>query len=98
MNFPEAERFQTMLVEQYRMNSLIMQWSSSHLYDGRLVAHPSVGDRVLSDIITTKTLGIEGAEGEETKIEQDEIDQADVIQNPLIYIDTAGSLMYEAVD
>ena len=70
MNFPEAERFQTMLVEQYRMNSLIMQWSSSHLYDGRLVAHPSVGDRVLSDIITTtRSSGIEGAEGEETKLE-----------------------------
>lgn len=42
MQFPDADRFQTMLVEQYRMNSLIMQWSSTQLYEGRLVAHSSV--------------------------------------------------------
>ena len=41
MRFPSADLFQTMLVEQYRMNSLIMQWSSSQMYEGRLVAHDS---------------------------------------------------------
>jgi ATP-dependent RNA/DNA helicase IGHMBP2 len=39
MNFEDSGRFSTMLVEQYRMNSAIMQWSSQFMYDGRLVAH-----------------------------------------------------------
>ena len=49
-----------MLVEQYRMNSLIMQWSSSQLYDGRLIAHSSVSNRVLGEIV-----------GEENKDDED---------------------------
>ena len=40
-----------MLVEQYRMNSAIMQWSSSTMYEGKLVAHSSVKDRVLGDLL-----------------------------------------------
>ena len=42
MNFEAAETFATMLVEQYRMNELIMNWSSQSMYQGRLVAHNSV--------------------------------------------------------
>ena len=40
-----------MLVEQYRMNSAIMQWSSQFMYDGRLVAHESVANHSVSDLV-----------------------------------------------
>ena len=89
MNFPEADRFQTMLVEQYRMNSVIMQWSSNQMYEGRLVAHDSVSNRVLSDLLAINNTGEESKEAPEP---------AEVAQCPLIFIDTAGALMYEAVD
>jgi ATP-dependent RNA/DNA helicase IGHMBP2 len=36
-----------MLTTQYRMNQVIMQWSSDQLYDGKLVAHSSVSDHLL---------------------------------------------------
>ncbi|CAC5358319.1 IGHMBP2 [Mytilus coruscus] len=39
-----------MLTTQYRMNQVIMQWSSDQLYDGKLVAHPLVSDHLLRDI------------------------------------------------
>jgi ATP-dependent RNA/DNA helicase IGHMBP2 len=42
MNFNSSAIFATMLVEQYRMNTLIMQWSSTNMYDNRLCAHKSV--------------------------------------------------------
>ncbi len=42
--FPESV---TMLTEQYRMNKIIMNFSSQEFYDGRLTAHSSVADRVL---------------------------------------------------
>ncbi|WP_207420823.1 AAA domain-containing protein [Desertivirga brevis] len=42
---PEAV---TLLEEQYRMNSLIMAYSSRVFYDNKLVAHPSVANRVIS--------------------------------------------------
>ena len=40
-----------MLVEQYRMNQAIMAWSSDALYEGRLVAHPTVRDHTVIDLI-----------------------------------------------
>ena len=51
MNFEDPGRFSTMLVEQYRMNSAIMQWSSQFMYDGRLVAHQSVANHSVSDLV-----------------------------------------------
>lgn len=81
-----------MLVEQYRMNSLIMQWSSTHLYSGRLVAHSSVSDRTLSDLLTNKGVDADGEAIAEAN------DDDDIGVQPLIFIDTAGALMYEAVD
>lgn len=39
-----------MLVEQYRMNSQIMQWSSNSMYDSKLVAHPSVATHSVADL------------------------------------------------
>ena len=59
------------------------------MYEGRLVAHTSVSDRVLSDLLTVNGAGEESKEAAEP---------ADVAQCPLIFIDTAGALMYEAVD
>ena len=55
------------------------------MYEGRLVAHSSVGGRILGDLLPAGSTE-EGAPGE------------DVAQSPLIFVDTAGSLMYEEVD
>lgn len=41
----------TMLDEQYRMNSLIMNWSSTAMYEGGLKAHDSVSNRTMSDLV-----------------------------------------------
>jgi superfamily I DNA and/or RNA helicase len=46
------EKTQTMLVEQYRMNDSIMNWSSNALYHGKLVAHPDVKDRVVDELMS----------------------------------------------
>lgn len=40
----------TMLTEQYRMNSNIMQWSSTEMYKSKLKAHPSVANHTLADL------------------------------------------------
>jgi len=50
MNFKDADIFSTMLVEQYRMNSQIMEWSSANMYDGKLVAHPQVATHTVADL------------------------------------------------
>jgi superfamily I DNA and/or RNA helicase len=71
-----------MLVEQYRMNQVIMAWSSQQMYENRLVAHGSVRNHVINDLL------------EESKDQTTELDCA----NPLLFIDTAGALMYEAVE
>ena len=76
MAFPSVDGFATMLVEQYRMNELIMQWSSHELYHDRLVAHGSVASATLGD------LGKFPPE----------------ITSPLLFVDTAGALMYEEVE
>ena len=56
------------------------------MYEGRLVAHASVSNRVLGDLLPADAnTGEDAAEN-------------DVNSQPLIFIDTAGSLMYEAVD
>jgi len=39
-----------MLVEQYRMNEIIMKWSSNEMYGGRLIGAPSVTSRLLCDL------------------------------------------------
>ena len=39
-----------MLLEQYRMNSKIMDWSSANMYEGKLVAHPNVAGHTIADI------------------------------------------------
>lgn len=40
-----------MLTVQYRMNKLIGDWSSGELYEGKLVAHPSVAQHTLRDLL-----------------------------------------------
>ncbi|XP_063685644.1 DNA-binding protein SMUBP-2-like [Bolinopsis microptera] len=40
----------TSLTEQYRMNELIMRWSSEEMYAGKLTAHSSVSSHVLSGL------------------------------------------------
>ncbi len=39
-----------MLETQYRMNSVIMEWSSKAFYEGRLKASDSVKDHLLKDL------------------------------------------------
>jgi ATP-dependent RNA/DNA helicase IGHMBP2 len=39
-----------LLDTQYRMNSLICDWASEHMYSGRLISHESVANRTLKDI------------------------------------------------
>ena len=81
MNFEAADTFATMLVEQYRMNELIMNWSSQSMYQGRLVAHNSVSQRTIQDLIN-----------------DGETNETGDITGPLLFIDTAGSLMYEGIE
>jgi superfamily I DNA and/or RNA helicase len=70
MQRPEAV---TLLEEQYRMNTQIMQFSSREFYEGRLRAHASVADRTLfpgdSPLLFIDTAGCgfeERAEGTST--------------------------------
>jgi len=37
------------------MNAAIMQWSSTEMYENRLVAHASVSNRTLGDILINGT-------------------------------------------
>ena len=76
MNF--ETKVSTMLNEQYRMNELIMNWSSNAMYNGELKANENVKHRVMNDLYN--------ANGEE------------LIKTPLLYIDTAGALVFEGVD
>ncbi|NWU07040.1 SMBP2 protein, partial [Cephalopterus ornatus] len=45
-----GERAVRMLTVQYRMHRHIMEWASTELYGGRLSAHPSVAQHLLSDL------------------------------------------------
>jgi ATP-dependent RNA/DNA helicase IGHMBP2 len=45
-----GEQISRMLQVQYRMHEEIMQWSSKEFYDGKLIAHESVKEHLLSDL------------------------------------------------
>lgn len=74
MRFEKSSEFSTMLVEQYRMHHLIMQWSSDAMYESCLVAHASVAHHTAIDLSENCELP------------------------PLMFVDTAGTLMHESVD
>lgn len=44
------EKESTMLNEQYRMNSKIMEWSSQAMYEGELTASSNVSSRLMKDL------------------------------------------------
>jgi superfamily I DNA and/or RNA helicase len=69
-------RLSAMLTVQYRMNDLIMRYSSQALYESRLVSHESVAHHRLID---SKRIRFG------TDVEEDEFST-----NPLILVDTAG--------
>jgi hypothetical protein len=46
-----GEGISEMLTVQYRMNKLIGDWSSREMYEGKLVAHPSVAQHTLRDLL-----------------------------------------------
>nr|XP_008106994.1 PREDICTED: DNA-binding protein SMUBP-2 [Anolis carolinensis] len=45
-----GDRVVKMLTVQYRMHQDIMQWASTEMYDGRLLAHHSVAQHLLKDL------------------------------------------------
>ncbi|BBM97873.1 ATP-dependent RNA/DNA helicase IGHMBP2 [Marchantia polymorpha subsp. ruderalis] len=45
-----GDQITSMLTVQYRMNELIMGWSSGELYDNKIEAHDSVKDHTLSEL------------------------------------------------
>ncbi|HEX6812984.1 MAG TPA: IGHMBP2 family helicase [Planctomycetota bacterium] len=47
---PMAATIARMLTVQYRMHERIMAWSAARLYDGRLTAHASVQQHLLTDL------------------------------------------------
>jgi len=69
----ETKPIGTLLREQYRMNSTIMEFSSNALYGGQLIAHSSVADwLVFSDdvaieFVDTAGCGFEELQDSETK-------------------------------
>ena len=44
------------------MNESIMTWSSEAMYDGKLIAHESVKDRLVDDIMDQETKDTTGSE------------------------------------
>lgn len=50
-----GSKISKMLLMQYRMNKVIMQWSSQEMYDGALEAHESIALQNLGDIEGFKT-------------------------------------------
>ena len=66
------------------MNDSIMNWTSNALYHGKLVAHPDVKDRVVDELISKQNI-------------EEQVDSELIVQ-PLVIIDTAGSLMNEGKD
>ena len=69
-----------MLLTQYRMNSKIMSWSSTQMYDSALIAHESVSDQTLHHLL------IPNAQSKEPQPYKFPV---------LLYIDTAGCDMEE---
>jgi len=61
-----------------------MAWASHAMYNDKLVAHKSVSDRLMNDFATQQQ--------KETRTDNE------LLENPLMIIDTAGARMYEAVD
>lgn len=70
-----------MLNVQYRMNEVIMKYSSDSLYGGNLLAADQVKDHLLSDLDSISS-------------SSDDYD-AELVENPVIFVDTAGCDMYE---
>jgi len=65
------------------MNSLIMDWSSAHVYDGSLVASEEAANRSINDFSSSQSQGIgDGKELTESPV--------------LLFIDTAGCDMRES--
>ena len=73
-----------MLTVQYRMNELIMNWSSNEFYQGKLIADKSVQYHLLNDLSNVSK-----------RDHAYEIDDENLSQCPLFLIDTTGYDMPE---
>jgi ATP-dependent RNA/DNA helicase IGHMBP2 len=80
--FPSVSR---LLSVQYRMNDIIMKYSSSALYRNRLTADESVKEHRLDDLVTKRS-PTETSTPDPHKAQLLE----DYLKNPLILVDTAG--------
>ena len=74
-----------MLTVQYRMNEIIMNWSSNEFYQGKLIADMSVKSHLLKDLSNI----------ERRHDNEYEIDDENLSQCPLFLIDTTGYDMPE---
>jgi superfamily I DNA and/or RNA helicase len=73
-----------MLTIQYRMNELIMNWSSNEFYHGKLIADKSVKSHLLKDLSNISR-----------RHNEYETDDENLSQCPLFLIDTTGYDMPE---
>lgn len=71
---PSLEPCITMLCTQYRMNTVISNWSSQEFYNSKLVADSAVAEHRVVDLESCKT----------------EVEDDQNLVNPFIVIDTAG--------
>ncbi len=86
-----------MLTTQYRMNELIMTWSSEAMYNGQLQAHASVKSHLLKDLPGVNTLHPENT----SKMFHDTPCTSGgpilcSLGAPLVLIDTSGCDFFEA--
>jgi hypothetical protein len=112
MNFHKENQtisqYSTMLRNQYRMNSQIMNISSEYLYDNLLVADQSVSNEVLKASIFRNNDKIDSTEDthsnmiisekdllEEKNLEAKENNEISVFGLPLVFFDTSGCLFGE---
>ncbi len=80
----------SLLSIQYRMNEVIMGWSSEQFYEGRLVAAEEVKDHTLELQSLGgggQILGLGGDDGEQQK------QQGPLPKFPLVFADTAGNAL-----
>lgn len=82
-----------LLNTQYRMNEKIMKFSSEELYENKLIADVSVKEHTLKDLLCEKY-------NNDDKIinEIKENDQFEILDKPLVLINTSGLEFYETRD
>lgn len=80
-----------LLSVQYRMNDLIMKYSSTALYKDKLTSDESVKEHDLSDLINDREMKASSSSSKSKQIDPSASSaKDDFLKNPLILVDTAG--------